>query len=146
MKEAVLCSKGSPLPILPIKQYISTGYERHSLLLVNQTERGVGWFSTSVDTKLIQDLLVDGVKRRFDLQHPKVRPLLELLQTQLLPKHLAGLSPGLVEKGTLTGWGKKKFKAERRVLFLKDSGNFVLSPMNAESGVVSIVKPITTGL
>lgn len=146
LKEAVLFSKGSPLPILPIKQYFSLGYERHSLLLVNKTDRGVGWFSTSVDAKLIQDLLVDAVRRRFDLQHPKVRPLLELLQTQSFPKHLAGLSPGLVEKGTLTGWGKKKFKAERRVLFLKDSGQFVLSPMNAEAGVVSIVKPITTGL
>jgi len=146
LKEAVACSKGSPLPILPIKQYFSLGYERHSLLLVNKTDRGVGWFSTSVDTKLIQELLVDGVRRRFDLQHPKVRPLLELLHTQALPKHLAGLSQGLIEKGTVTGWGKKKFKAERRVLFLKDSGTFVLSPMNSESGVVSTVRPIIDGL
>ncbi|MEY4684757.1 MAG: hypothetical protein RLZ25_1216 [Pseudomonadota bacterium] len=146
LKEAVVCSRGSPLPVLPIQQYFSLGYQNHSLLLVNKTERGVGWFSTCANPKLIQEVLVDAVRRRFDLQHPKVRPLLELIQTQSLPKHLAGLSAGLVEKHEVEGWGKTKFKAERRVLFVRDTGEFVLSPMNAQSGVVSIVKPDATGL
>jgi hypothetical protein len=98
LKEAVLCSRGSPLPVLPIQQYFSLGYQNHSLLLVNKTERGVAWFSTCANPKLIQEVLVDAVRRRFDLQHPKVRPLLELIQTQSLPKHLASLSAGLIEQ------------------------------------------------
>lgn len=146
LKEAVLCSLGSPLPMLPIKHYFSLGYKQHSVLLVNKTDRGVGWVSTSTNSKLIQDLLVAEVRHRFDLQHPRVRPLLELLQTQSLPKHLAGLSTALVEKTTLTGYGKQKFDAERRVLYRHETGEFVLSPMNAESGVVSVVKPSTQGL
>lgn len=141
LNEAVACSLGSPLPMLPIPHYITLGYKKHSVLLVNQTERGVGWFSTSTNQGLIQELLVAEVKHRFDLQHPRVRPLLELLQTQSLPKHLAGLSSELVDKTTLPDYGNQKFIAERRAIYLHESGEFVLSPMNAEAGVVSIVRP-----
>ena len=141
LAEANIFNKMQPLPTLDFPRYLHTDEENNGLLLVKKSGGKVKLVSSRVPQRLIEDLLVADYRQRFEAQHPVIRPLLELLQTQCLPKHLAKLSKDLTSKSNLAEWGKKLFHSARRVLFLHDTGEFVLSPMNADSGVVSIVKP-----
>ena len=124
-----------------MSDYLAADDKKYSLMLVQQTRKGIQLVGVLNDAALTQTSLIENYKRRFDAADRPVRPLLELLQTQCLPKHLAGITKALVDKSVLDEWGKEVFQAHRRVLFRHDRGDFVLSPMNANSGVVSIVKP-----
>lgn len=128
-------------PLLSAGDYLPADDNKYSLMLVQKTRKGLQLVGVLNDAALTQTCLIENYKRRFDAADRPVRPLLELLQTQCLPKQLAGISKALIDKSVLDGWGKEVFQAHRRVLFRHKKGEFVLSPMNAKSGVVSVVTP-----
>ena len=121
--------------------YISTTGDQYGLLLVRKTDQGVDVVSRFNDPSMIDALLAKGVRQRFDASVYALRPLLELIQTQCLPISLEGMVQRLIDKTKLPEHGRKVFTAYRRVLYRPMDNEFILSPMNALSGVVSITVP-----
>lgn len=144
LNAARLFYETASLKPMDIADYFSTDEHDYSLLLVKRTGAEVKWVATKPDDKLMEAMLISSYRRRFDAAPLAIRPLLELIQTQCLPKHLGKMARKLVDKSTLVEDGKsKKFKSLRRVMYQHSTGQFVLSPMRANSGVVSLVKLVS---
>lgn len=124
-----------------IPEYVSTDDRDCFLLLVQQTSDGRRVIGRTSDCELIETVLVDNHRKSFEAHASIARPLLELLQTQCYPDDLDNVAKKLVDVNVLEGFGRKKFKSHRRVMFLHDSQQFLLSPINAYAGVVSLVTP-----
>lgn len=127
--------------LISYESYIKTNEKNFSLLLVQKTDNSINVIDTFNEAKLLDAIIADNMRRRFDFSIFALRPLFELLQTQCLPKQLEGLVDRLTDKARLPDEGKKLFTAHQRVLYRPATNEFVLSPMNAISGVVSIAQP-----
>lgn len=127
-----------------IADYVSTSEEQLFAVLMKITDKGRKIISKSDDPAIIESLLLNSYRSRFDLNKTAIRPLLELLQTQCLPQHLGKLSKRLMDSSTAKGLSKELRKSARRVMYLHETQQFLLSPVRAESGVVSLVKPKET--
>ncbi|MEN9898531.1 MAG: hypothetical protein RLZZ66_2180 [Pseudomonadota bacterium] len=113
-----------------------------SLILAQHSKNGITHVATNYDEKLIGDMLASIMSKRFEVAPKSIRPLFELIQTQCLPQSIADLADKLIDETTLLeGNRKRKYKAHRRVMYRCGTDEFILSPINALSGVVSIVKP-----
>jgi hypothetical protein len=128
--------------LLPVAltNYIEADSENYSVLLVRNTETGYECVATAYDQSIIQTILASSYKRRFDALPQSIRPLFELLQTQCLPQHLQSISKALVDKTRLEEMGKTLYLSARRAMYRYDTGELILSPITAYSGVVSVVK------
>ncbi len=141
LNAARLFYETASLKPLDVADYFSTDEHDYSLLLVKRTDTEVKWVATKHDKKLIETMLISNYRGRLDAAQPAIRLLLELIQTQCLPKNLKKMTKQLVDKSTLVEDGKsEKFTSLRRVMYQHSTGQFVLSPMRANSGVVSLVK------
>jgi hypothetical protein len=113
-----------------------------SLILAQHSKNGITHVATNYDETLIGNMLASIMSRRFEVAPKSIRPLFELIQTQCLPQSIADLANKLIDETTLfEGNRKRKYKAHRRVMYRCGTDEFILSPINALSGVVSIVKP-----
>jgi hypothetical protein len=92
---------------------------------------------------IIDDMLVNNMGKRFEVAAQSVRPLFEIIKTQCLPDVVADYAEKLIDKTTIKEEGKRKkaFTSHRRVMYRHETNEFILSPINALSGVVSIIKP-----
>ena len=109
-----------------------------SVVLVNargETHQLVG---ASNDDSIIRPLLVHTYLHDFAALPPSVRCLAELVSTQCLPNRLQPMYAALVDAAATV----RSRKAVRRVLYRHDVGDFVLSPIRAKSGVVTIAAPV----
>jgi len=114
-----------------------------SLILAQHSKDGVTHIETYYDETLIEELLVNTIIKRFEVAVKSVRPLFELIQTQCLPQSSADLADQLIDKTNIQEVGKRKktYISHRRVMYRYETNEFILSPINALSGVISIVKP-----
>lgn len=124
-----------------LPEYVSTDDRDCFLLLVQQTSDGSRVIGRNCDHELVEFVLGENHRKRFEAHASITRPLLELVQTQCYPKHLSSVANKLVDATKLEGFKQKKFTSHRRVMFLQESQQFLLSPINAYSGVVSLVTP-----
>ncbi len=121
--------------------YIKADSQNFSVLLVQKTSDGFNILDTKNDAAIIQNMLLDNVSRRFDVAVQSIRPILEIIETQCLPKSVEDLVDKLIDTTKLPDENNKKFQSHRRILYTPLTNEFILSPINALSGVVSIVKP-----
>lgn len=126
-------------PDLP--SYIPTDDEGFFLVLRKRTPDGSKLIACSRDQDVIEKVLVDTHLRRFEAHDSVTRPLLELIQTQCYPENLKHLASELADPSTVDEREEQVSRAARRVMFLHETDQFLLSPIRAESGVVSLVKP-----
>ncbi len=113
-----------------------------SLILAKHSKDGIKHIGTNYDKKLIEDVLINNISRNFEVTARSIRPFFELIQTQCLPQSVADLADKLIDKNTIVvGKRKKTFTCYRRVMYRYETNEFILSPINASSGVVSIVQP-----
>jgi hypothetical protein len=126
---------------VPFTSYFKATDNDFSLLLVQRTDSGFNIVDVDNDATRVNFMLANALRKRFDLCVFSIRPILELIQTQCLPKQLENLAERLIEKTELPEIKTKKFESHRRVLFTPKTKEFILSPINALTGVVSIVKP-----
>lgn len=132
----------TPMAALPPLVGIDTEQGELGLMLVKGSAEGLQVVTYQNSSAIIDEMLVATYRRRFEVQHPKVRPLLELLQTQCLPKHLEGLQATVEGKAVKNrAWAKSGTVGVRRVLYRHETGAFVLSSTGTNSGVVSCVTP-----
>lgn len=135
-------AKLTPKAALPSVAGIEAEAGELGLMLVKGSPMGLQVVTYQNSSAIIDEMLVATYRRRFEVQHPKVRPLLELLQTQCLPKHLEGLQATVEGKAVKNhAWTKSGTIGVRRVLYRHETGAFVLSSTGTNSGVVSCVTP-----
>lgn len=135
-------AKLTPMAALPSVAGIDAEAGELGLMLVKGSPMGLQVVTYQTSSAIIDEMLVATYRRRFEVQHPKVRPLLELLQTQCLPKHLEGLQATVEGKAVKNrAWAKSGTIGVRRVLYRHETGAFVLSSTGTNSGVVSCVTP-----
>lgn len=129
---------------LPVEytSYFNTTSDDFAVLLVKRTPQGFEIVDVDGNENTVNAALANTLRKRFDLCVFSIRPLLELVYTQCLPQSLEALAEKLVDVSTLQNdERKKKVTCHRRVLYRAATREFILSPMNATTGVVSIVKP-----
>lgn len=129
---------------LPVEytSYFNTTSDDFAVLLVKRTPQGFEIVDVDGNENTVNAALANTLRKRFDLCVFSIRPLLELVYTQCLPLSLEVLAEKLVDVSTLQNDKKrKKITCHRRVLYRAATNEFILSPMNATSGVVSIIKP-----
>lgn len=132
----------TPMTALPALAGIDVEAGEMGLVLVRGSGEGLKVVTYQSSDAIIDEMLVATYRRRFEVQHPKMRPLLELLQTQCLPVHLEGLQ-ATVEAKVLKkrAWAKGGKIGARRVLYRHETGTLLLSPTGTDTGVVSCVTP-----
>jgi hypothetical protein len=113
-----------------------------SVVLVNARGEVHQLVGASNDDSIIRPLLVHTYLHDFAALPPSVRCLAELVSTQCLPARLQPMYAALVDAATTV----RSRKAVRRVLYRHDVGDFVLSPIRAKSGVVTIATPVDVPL
>lgn len=109
-----------------------------SLVLVSARDGAHQLVGSSNDDSIVRPLLVHTYLRDFAALLPSIRCLAELVSTQCLPARLQPMHDALIDAATTV----KARKATRRVLYRHDIGDFVLSPIRAKSGVVTIAAPV----
>lgn len=109
-----------------------------SVVLVNARAGTHQLVGASNDDSIIRPLLVHTYLHDFAALPPSVRCLAELVSTQCLPARLQPMYAALVDAAATV----RSRKAVRRVLYRHDVGDFVLSPIRAKSGVVTIATPV----
>lgn len=129
-------------PAVQYQSYFNTTHDDFAVLLVKRTAHGFEIVDADGDASTVNPRLENVLRKRFDLCVFSIRPILELIYTQCLPQALEGFAEKLVDVATLQNDKKrKKVTCHRRVFYRVDTKELILSPMNAVSGVVSVVKP-----
>ncbi len=122
--------------------YFNTTSDDFAVMLVKRTADGFEIVDVDSDPASVNPTLANALRKRFDLCVFSIRPVLELIYTQCLPQSLANIAEKLVDITTLADDKKrKKIQCHRRVLYRSETKELILSPMNAASGVVSVIKP-----
>jgi len=113
-----------------------------SVMVVNTRADAYQLVGASNDESIIRPLLVHLYLQDFAALPPSVRCLAELVSTQCLPARLQPMYDALVDTSSTV----RSRKAVRRVLYRHDLGDFVLSPIRATSGVVTMASPAQMAL
>ncbi len=121
---------------LPLPEHIAANQNGIGTFLAISDNSEIKFVPVEIGENIVNAALVAFYRQQFGAQKPVLRPLLELLQTQCLPKNLQKYA----EKLDQFGRGKGS-NANSRLVYLHDSGEFLLSHTNTDAGVVSIVKP-----
>jgi len=122
--------------------YFNTTSDDFAVMLVKRTADGFEIVDVDSDPASVNPTLANALRKRFDLCVFSIRPVLELIYTQCLPQSLANIAEKLVDITTLADDKKrKKIQCHRRVLYRSETKELILSPINAASGVVSVIKP-----
>jgi hypothetical protein len=117
--------------------YVNSNVSDFSVLLVKSTPNGFEIIDVENEVNIVESVITSVLQKSFDVSVRSVRPLFELIQTQCLPKSLESLVPKLIDIPKL----EKKYTSHRRVFYRPATNEFILSPMTAQSGVVSVAKP-----
>ncbi len=120
----------------PLPKYIATNENGIGTFLAIPTGSGTKVIPVEIGESIINAALVEFYRQQFGAQKPVLRPLLEVLQTQCLPTNLQKYA------GKLDQFRRgKNSNAKHRLMYLHDSGEFLLSHTNTDASVVSVVKP-----
>ncbi len=121
---------------LPLPELIAANEDGIGTFLAISKNSEIKLVPVEIGRNIVNASLVGFYRQQFGAQKPVVRPLLEVLQTQSLPKNLQKYA------GKLDQFGRgKSSNVNSRLVYLHDSGEFLLSHTNTDAGVVSIVKP-----
>ena len=110
------------------------------LVLVRKVGSQYQLVGASRDDTMVQPVAVQTYLHDYSALPRSVRAIIETLSTQCLPRNLQKFYNSL-EDDAAKGAKAASAKSVRRLLYLHASGELLLSPMHADSGVVTIAKP-----
>lgn len=111
------------------------------LVLVRKVGNVYQLVGASNDETMVKPVAMQTYLQDFTALPLSIRAIVETVSTQCLPKRIQNFYKALVDdaaKGTAPS-GKKSI---RRLMYLHATGEFLLSPVRAEAGVVTYAKPI----
>ena len=124
-------------PVVDFGSELAVNDDALSLILVRKTAAGYELLGSTNDAELVRAVTVTNFKHNLNALPQEIKCVLETLRSQALPQSLSKFARDLVD---WTG-GKNTKPQYKRLIFRVGSGDFLLSPVNAKSGVVSVVKP-----
>lgn len=133
-------------PLFHFNTHLPITDNKLSVVLVRQTASGYELLGATNDRQVVEAAAIINFKHKFSAIRPSVRALIELLRTQSLPAHLQKLQRDLVDKSAQKNSDGKNMLSMRRVIYRADTKDFLLSPIRADAGVVSVAKLKLGGL
>jgi hypothetical protein len=109
-------------------------------VLVRKHGEGYQLVGASNDDTIVRPLAMQTYLNDFSALPQSVRAIVELVSTQCLPLRLQPAYESLVDPAAKSA-GSGKRRSVRRVMYRHDRGEFILSPVHADSGVVTIARP-----
>lgn len=110
------------------------------IVLVRKVGDSYQLIGASNDDSMAKPLAIQMYLRDFSVVPPSIRTLVELVSTQCLPLRLQPAYESLIDPASKKAGASRK--AIRRVMYRHDRGEFVLSPIRSESGVVTVARPV----
>jgi hypothetical protein len=110
------------------------------LVLVRKVGNAYQLVGASNDETMVKPVAMQTYLQDFTALPQSIRTIVEIVSTQCLPKRIQSFYKALADdaaKGTSSA-GKKSV---RRLMYLHATGEFMLSPIRAEAGVVTYAKP-----
>lgn len=114
------------------------------LVLVRKVGKRYQLVGASRDESMVKPIVMQTYLNDFSALSPSVKPIIETLSTQCLPASLQKFYANLVDDAVKAP-GSARLKAHRRLLYRHESADFLLSPIRASSGVVTVAK-LSTGI
>lgn len=111
------------------------------LVLVRKVGNVYQLVGASNDETIVKPVAMQTYLQDFTALPKSIRAIVEIVSTQCLPKRIQSFYKALADdaaKGTASA-GKKSV---RRLMYLHATGEFILSPIRAEAGVVTYAKPM----
>jgi hypothetical protein len=99
-----------------------------------------GVFGSVIDSQTVDEIMVYLFRKQYAALPKSMRCFFEIIKTQSLPSNLVKLYDKLIEKSKLKHEDGEKRKIQRRVMYIAEKQQLVLSPVYAESGVVTVAK------
>lgn len=130
---------------LPLQHTLPTTDDGLSVVLVRKTGDTYQLVGASNDDTLVRPLAMQTYLNDFSAVPRSIRAIVELVSTQCMPQRLQSMYDRLIDPAAKSAGGNKR-RAVRRVLYRHKTGEFILSPIRADSGVVTIAKPETAVL
>ena len=132
----------APITALEVQSEIQTDRDNLGVLLVRHTNNGFDVIGSSKNADIIRAVKAETYQRSTSGLSLHLRCLLETLKTQCLPDFLQSVQAKLVDNGAERITKGERALAIRRLLYIGDLKQYLLSPSNAHSGVVTIATPI----
>jgi len=130
------------LPTANFNAHIAVNDENMSLVLVRQNPTGdFSVIGDVQDKSQIESVVAAKYSGDISSISPSMRVVMEILMTQCLPNRLQETYKKLLEVAGKFGDGSKSHVV-RRLFYKHAAKTFVLSPIRAESGVITIAKPL----
>lgn len=117
-----------------------------AVVLVRKTDAGYELLGSTNDKQAVEAAAVVNYKHTFSALPPSVRGLIETLRTQSLPAHILKYQRQLVDKSKQKHEDGTTMLSMRRLLYRNSSRDFLLSPVRAKTGVVTVAKLKAGGL
>ena len=129
----------SPL-LLSLNATIPLTDDGMGLVLVRKVGAQYQLIGGSGDEQFVRPIATQTYIHDFSALAPSVRTIVETISTQTLPKVIQAFYSNL-EDDAAKGTAPAGKKSVRRLIYVHNSGELLLSPVRATSGVVTVVKP-----
>jgi hypothetical protein len=133
-------SEAPAAKVIDLKTTIPLTSDGLGLVLIRKSNAGYEILGSSTDEAYVKPVAMQNYLQDYTALPNSIRVLAETITTQCLPKNLQRNYNALADaavKGTAPA-GKK---AVRSLMYMHQTGQFVLSPIRAKSGVVTYAKP-----
>lgn len=120
---------------------IPTTADGMGLVLVRKVGDKYQLVGASSDETMVQPLAMHTYLHDFAALPISIRAIVETVSTQCLPGRLQDFHDALMDPAVKRG-GSTVSKSMRRLMYVHARGEFVLSPMRSDSGVVTVAKPM----
>lgn len=127
---------------LPITDTVPVTSDGLGLVLVRRVGKRYQLVGASRDEDMVKPVVMQTYLNDFSALSPSVRLIVETLSTQCLPAPLQKFYANLIDDAVKAP-GSTGLKARKRLLYRHESCDFLLSPIRASSGVVTVAKPST---
>lgn len=126
---------------LSTKPAIPTDKNDYSLLLVNGDDDTYRIYGMSTDAKEIKSAIVSAYRNQFAALPNSLRCIYETIYTQTVTQNLVKHEQALAHNSKSKNEDGEKIKTNRRLVYRKQTNDFLLSPYDTDNGVVTIAKP-----
>ncbi len=120
---------------------IPVNNEELAVILVKRSATGFQLLGATNDADAVRAAAVVNFKHTFSALPSSVRAIVETVRTQCLPAHLQKIQRDLTDKSKQKHDDGKPKLSPKRLLYRANSADFLLSPVRAHAGVVTVARP-----
>ena len=134
-------SQTSTSPSISFDSAIPVNSEELAVILVKRSATGFQLLGAPNDADAVRAAAVVNFKHTFSALSPSVRAIVEAIRTQCLPANLQKIQRELTDKSKQKHDDGKPKLSTKRLLYRTSSADFLLSPVRAHAGVVTVARP-----